>query len=119
MLRNRRSSTEWPGSPIVSSNRITENGHRLAEFDAVLGRVFSGLRGIPFELHGVSLASSLLGRFGLTICRSAAIGELDLHMTRIGPPLVGCSGLLASHFEQRRSGAFVSGTITRSAERAA
>jgi hypothetical protein len=27
----------------------------------VLGRVFSGLRGIPFELHDVSLASSLLG----------------------------------------------------------
>jgi hypothetical protein len=35
----------------------------------------------------------------LTFCRSAASGELDLHITRIGPPLVGCSGPLASHFE--------------------
>src|SRR5687767_9259934 len=33
--------------------RITENGHRLAELDAVLARVFSGLRRIPFELHDV------------------------------------------------------------------
>jgi len=52
--------------------RITENGHRLAEFDAVLGRVFGRLRGIPFELHDVSLASSLLGEVRPNACRSPA-----------------------------------------------
>jgi len=55
--------------------RITENAHRLAEFDAVPGRVFSGLRGIPFELHDVSLALSLLGEVrpnGLALSCGAA-----------------------------------------------
>jgi hypothetical protein len=30
----------------------------------------------------------------INVRRSAASGELDLHMARIGPPLVGCSGLI-------------------------
>jgi hypothetical protein len=44
--------------------------------------------------------------------RSAASGEVDSHMTLTLPPLVGCSGLLASHLALRSSGAFLSGNIT-------
>src|SRR5438045_983390 len=70
--------------------------------------------------HTSSFRSPCIAPLGCpTTSRSAARGGFDVQYTLVPAPLVGCSGVLASHFARRTSLVLLFGKITRSNERPA